>query len=666
MTVQAQPSKLSELISNLSDAFWFALGLAIAVGLLRMMSWVVHRFRFRTGVPLVFHTLSAADQQQVKDAKLFAGDDLVPKLMAYVAEDPPGTLVPGGLGTSGPVTAAEEAGEKGDWAAMLLALAVARRPGYHVQLSVVDAEDSDEEQDEKEEKRAKGRRKAPGPDRMTKVTVTIFRQPGGRIVASTTIEKTWKELISHIGAFCIYQVGSQRAVQRRTPRWEQWHSADAYRHYREGLTSRRLALESQLKAIQVTSQMEEARRGNFDDGEPISQDALRTMEAERSAAMKEFKRHLAAAADSFALAGRMDPANLLPALAQAAILELSKTSSQALPLYKACREQWQEQVEIAYRIAAHDPRHDKSIALLRQQDVLHWLRDSQRNTVMVLDRWQIARMWLRTWLPVHWAPGERRYWFSWFKPEHPRAPWISLRTKRREYLTATSAVLIAAAMWKVAETSETLEGLAADADNDQQRAVVGRLFVELDLVLNDGGGRDSDDSLHRVPVYSALLRLFHPDPSQQRKRRPEIAEKDIPKRHVHDGLPMGEALPPTGTPHGTRVRPAKRIGWLAHFNAACCFSLAMGLPAAIRPWRCDDPTWREDCCRAALRELTKVLRHPYSQLDTSWLWYDPDLDPLKLELKKRSEVNTDDPLSQLAKRIGLPSWVDGEQDVVAL
>src|SRR5918912_1203855 len=85
--------------------------------------------------------------------------------------------------------------------------------------------------------------------------------------------------------------------------------------------------------------------------------------------------------------------------------------------------------------------------------------------------------------------------------------------------------------------------------------------------------------------------------------------------------------------------PAKRIGWLAHFNAACAFSVATDLKAEQRPWECTDVHWKIDCCAAALRQLTKVLRHPYNQLDPSWLRFDQDLLPLKSALRELSDVS---------------------------
>jgi hypothetical protein len=200
-------------------------------------------------------------------------------------------------------------------------------------------------------------------------------------------------------------------------------------------------------------------------------------------------------------------------------------------------------------------------------------------------------------------------------------------------------VLIATAMAMLTKILADVE-LDPDGANTKDRDVARDLFAQLDKMLNDG----------REPISTTLRRLFHPNPRLRRA----VTEAALPERHTHPVKGAQGAVQLISTQHDVWVRPAKRIGWLAHFNAACCYSLAIELPEGARPWICDDPTWQEDCCRAALRELTKVLRHPYSQLDTSWLWYDPDLDPLKAALLLRSEVRKADPLVQLARRIGLP------------
>jgi hypothetical protein len=73
------------------------------------------------------------------------------------------------------------------------------------------------------------------------------------------------------------------------------------------------------------------------------------------------------------------------------------------------------------------------------------------------------------------------------------------------------------------------------------------------------------------------------------------------------------------------------IGWLASYNAACFFSLASELDKKQLPENFKDPLedWKEDCTRAAIRELGILVRHPRHGLEPDWLRTDPDLEPLR-------------------------------------
>lgn len=618
--------KTKEIVDGIGTAVEIAIVILVIVGLLRTLTWITNRIKFRKGVPLVFHPLTSTDQKQVNDSgSTFAADDLVPKLIAYIAEDPPGTLVPGGLGASAPATSASAEKQESDWWVVLLTLAFARSPGYHVQLSVVDAPRPKLEAaiDAVDSMRR-------GPRGPLTVAVTIFYQPGGRVVAATTIKQPAEDIIDHIGAFCVYQVGTQRAVRRRTPRWEQWHSPDAYRLYRKGLHTRRKALEVQAELLSAEAEAEQASREAAELTDEarkqldpqVQQDLLNLADAKYKRAQLAHKRRhrlnrryqalLDSAVDQFALANQPDPANLLPGLARAAIFEL-RESKKALPFYKACRLVWPEQIEIDYRIAAHDPRHQADRDREPMAKVLRDVKEKLRVS-------KILSRWLRTWSPEHWAPGERRYWASWLKPDSPRAPRLSMRTKRREYLTATHSVLLTAEIWKITRSD-------SNAESEKVRG----LLIELDTVLSDGRPGDKH----------ALRRLFHPEIDSSDDEHDGRHSDDW---HGGDAGLMLQVNPRNG-------HPAKRIGWLAHFNAACCFSVALKLRADLRPWECSEKEWEIDCCAGALRQLAKVLRHPYSQLDPSWLRYDPDLDPLKDALRGLPPEHI---FVRFAETIGLP------------
>jgi hypothetical protein len=84
------------------------------------------------------------------------------------------------------------------------------------------------------------------------------------------------------------------------------------------------------------------------------------------------------------------------------------------------------------------------------------------------------------------------------------------------------------------------------------------------------------------------------------------------------------------------------IGWLALYNAACFFSVAIELPQK-RPdllpefytkdpkvtWTTAVNYWKDDCARAAIRELGALVRHPQHALEPDWLVSDKDLAPLR-------------------------------------
>jgi hypothetical protein len=73
------------------------------------------------------------------------------------------------------------------------------------------------------------------------------------------------------------------------------------------------------------------------------------------------------------------------------------------------------------------------------------------------------------------------------------------------------------------------------------------------------------------------------------------------------------------------------IGWLAVFNTACFFSLAIKLGSDRLPavYSQDPEDWRDDCARAAIRELGMLVRNPTHALEPDWLGTDPDLAPLR-------------------------------------
>jgi tetratricopeptide (TPR) repeat protein len=104
----------------------------------------------------------------------------------------------------------------------------------------------------------------------------------------------------------------------------------------------------------------------------------------------------------------------------------------------------------------------------------------------------------------------------------------------------------------------------------------------------------------------------------------------------------------------TALVRARRIGWLAHWSAACYFSRATLLPPQLVPewegeWRRVQRSmmtrgqslveidqvhaWKTYCEVVAIGELGRVLRNPCNQLNTDLLKSDPDMQRLHGALK---------------------------------
>jgi tetratricopeptide (TPR) repeat protein len=109
-----------------------------------------------------------------------------------------------------------------------------------------------------------------------------------------------------------------------------------------------------------------------------------------------------------------------------------------------------------------------------------------------------------------------------------------------------------------------------------------------------------------------------------------------------------------------RITSKKRIGWLAHWTAACYFSRLTQLTDGCTPpageWLRDrksltspgsssglgiavdgaEVAWKTYCEERAVGELGRVVRNPCSQFDARLLQTDPDMMPLQEALKGRA------------------------------
>ena len=287
------------------------------------------------------------------------------------------------------------------------------------------------------------------------------------------------------------------------------------------------------------------------------------------------------ALECFHEAARREPGNLLVRLHTAALYELNHKYSKAADLYEKCLTLWPEHIETAYRLGnAHknvpNPP-DPDFLVARLSDIKDALRLSK-----------VARRWTQSCMPGHWNPGERKYWRSWV-----RIPLPGRISKRSEFINAIA----------VGEILARLAPLSAD-HSDANAPVVTKMMSQLAKdILRDGDGD-----------ASPTVRLLHP-------------EWSTAQREKHSAAWDAENAGVPRIPVSQHRYHRSKIGWLALYNAACFFSLAIQLDPRDLPDGFD-ATWGDDCARAAIRELGVLVRSPLNALDPDWFGKDPDLAPL--------------------------------------
>lgn len=133
----------------------------------------------------------------------------------------------------------------------------------------------------------------------------------------------------------------------------------------------------------------------------------------------------------------------------------------------------------------------------------------------------------------------------------------------------------------------------------------------------------------RTPI-PAYIRLFHPERLATRKRQHKARRSSSHSAGWHKSKDDHDLVmyPLKSPPIPRRFRPRKRIGWLAHYNAACFYSLALQLKQGRLPFDYKIGAWKTDCTRAAIRELGHVRRDPLNRLEPEWYRSDPELQPL--------------------------------------
>ena len=311
----------------------------------------------------------------------------------------------------------------------------------------------------------------------------------------------------------------------------------------------------------------------------------------------------------FGQAASIEPANLLVQLHRAALLELTDRYNEAAGIYAMCHALWPEHIETGYRLGnarKNAPDHVAHDELLKHL----------RNLKTQLATPNLVRYWLRTYRPSRWNPGERRYWRSWLQLSLPGRV-----TKRTTYLHAIG----------IAELLAELSCMLRDRPGSPCGDNAGQLIEQLGAQLLPKA---------KVP---AIARLLHPE-----HREVKIPEHD----HAwHQGGANGRSQIATYRSGEHR----HDVGWLALFNAACFFSLAIELKPHQIPASFQPSDWAQDCARAAIRELGILVRLPRHELEPDWLARDPDLAALR-----RSETGL-----AWTTFVGLPAVKEETQPMLA-
>ncbi len=298
---------------------------------------------------------------------------------------------------------------------------------------------------------------------------------------------------------------------------------------------------------------------------------------------------------------RLDPANFMITTRKAALLELMRKPDLASGTYRTCKELWPEAIEVAYRLAASYSNNAARFA--REQSpssseaaIAQYMQADEvlDEVIRRLGRVRLWRSWRRTWRHTPRNVGEARYWLSWLR----RRPVVFGLSKRLAYVTAAKIAKNAHAV------SRLCNGKQAGSDE------VSRLLERMARLTTRGRG-------------SAVDRLF-----QSPAGGTTISSSG---RAAIDGadLDMRPAM---------RVKQKRRVGWLAHYNAAIFFSVALDLPKCYVPQdylvvggsadNRDVDRWKMDCARAAIRELAYAKRDPRNHLEPDWYRRDPGLAPL--------------------------------------
>jgi tetratricopeptide (TPR) repeat protein len=288
-----------------------------------------------------------------------------------------------------------------------------------------------------------------------------------------------------------------------------------------------------------------------------------------------------------------EPGNFLISIRKAALLEVMGNFKGASEVYRTCNELWPEHIETAYRLAAsYANAGDHELG----ENVLKGIRKRLRPRAL---RKELRKSWLLT----HWNVGERRYWRSWFS----RQPPIFGASSRHLFLKAVRVAEQVRGIGRIVSTQVEVRQTAEGAKRSRKK--VGKLLKKMANITT------------RRSIARAHIRLFHPTlPIWKHWKCKHVGSwhdrSDDQARVIYPGTLY--RLP-------RLLRPRKRIGWLAHYNAACFYSLALDLEENLLPPGFTVQDWKMDCARAAIRELGHVRRDPLSRIEPEWYRNDPEL-----------------------------------------
>jgi hypothetical protein len=422
-------------------------------------------------------------------------------------------------------------------------------------------------------------------------SVLIVRTPQEWIEASRTFRSaTLEGLTLQIGSFCMECIRLQPPFLRRTPRWEHWGNLGSYGLFRSALAHQKNALTYQDKAL-------------------VYRDQGRLEKAREK--IKRADEKFAKAYKFFGEAGGLSPGNIRIGVHRASLHELQQQYGDATKLYDAMHCLWRQNIEVIYRAAAARVNHAHKL-----------LAQSPKAT-------------RKPCIAEGEIPGELR-------SDGSLAPDVTHASKPEElklmdeadhfFAVAQENLRFPNVLWRWTRT-----WLPRRRDIGERRYWLSWLRRDTyrePLMLLRRSKRYEYLSAVKVSIEAdRLLRLL----IEKQLDRP-VTPFDIDESFLAIlGL----------------IR-RKRVGWLAHWTAACYFSRAAQAAELKHPeeatWRKyeersreqvslglsrnpEPRDWRQYCEDMAIQEIGRVIRNPCHQLNPELLHTDPDMKPLEAAFK---------------------------------